>query len=76
MALENSKILKVEGIVYEALPSLLFRVKVNLNGEEKEILAHLAGKLKINYIRIIPGDRVLIELPSLNDKRGRIIRRL
>lgn len=52
---------------------MLFRVRLSEGGE---VLAHLAGKMKINYIRVIPGDRVIVEMPSLNDRRGRIIRRM
>ena len=62
-----------EGKVFEALPGLLFRVKVE--GSEEEILAHLAGKMKMNNIRVLPGDRVLVEL-SPDGRRGRIVRRL
>lgn len=72
MALDQKGI-KVEGVAEEALPGLLFRVKLD---DGKEILAHLAGKMKIHHIRVIPGDRVVIEMPSLDDKRGRIVRRL
>jgi translation initiation factor IF-1 len=62
-----------DGVVVEALPGLSFRVKVN--GMEEMILAHLAGKMKIHNIRVLAGDRVLIEL-SPDGGRGRIIRRL
>jgi len=77
----NSKFARIDGIVVEALPSLVFKVNIlvkNKEGkeEEKEVLGHLAGKLKINHIRIIPGDRVSLEMPDLNDRRGRIVRRL
>lgn len=59
------------------MPGLLFRVKTKLeNGEEKNVLAHPAGKLKINRIRVIPGDRVIVEMANILDKRGRIVRRL
>jgi len=51
----------------------MFRVKVN--GSDDEVLAHLAGKMKIHNIRVLPGDRVLIEL-SPDGARGRIVRRL
>ncbi|OGM91346.1 translation initiation factor IF-1 [Candidatus Wolfebacteria bacterium RIFCSPLOWO2_01_FULL_38_11] len=61
----------VEGIVLEALPSLMFRVKIG----EEEILAYLAGKMRLHYIKVLPGDKVLLELSS-DKKRGRIIRRL
>lgn len=71
--MKKDKGIQKEGIVEEALPGLLFRVK--LDGEN-EVLAHLAGKMKIHHIRVIPGDRVIVEIPNLNDRRGRIIRRL
>ena len=68
---------KLEGLVEESLPSLLFRVTVDVpDGEKKEILAHLGGKMRRYRIRVVPGDKVLIEMPSPNDERGRIIRRL
>jgi len=73
MALE-SKIERKEGIVLEALPGLLFRIK--LNNSDQEILAHLGGKLKLNRIRVIPGDKVVIEMTPYDARRGRIIRRL
>lgn len=69
----RSKVVRVEGLVTEALPSLLFRVKL---AEDREILAHLGGKLKLNRIRVIPGDRVIVEMPDPDDRRGRIVRRL
>lgn len=62
-----------EGKVFEALPGLMFRVKMKDSGDD--VLAHLAGKMKMNNIRVLPGDRVLIEL-SPDGARGRIVRRL
>jgi len=70
---DSSKIVRVDGVVEEALPGLLFRVKTN---EGKEVLAHPAGKLKIHHIRVIPGDRVTLEMANVEDRRGRIVRRL
>jgi translation initiation factor IF-1 len=67
------KELPKEGVVMEALPGLLFRVKIA--GFEETILAHLAGKMKIHNIRVLPGDRVSLEL-SPDGERGRIVRRL
>lgn len=73
----KESIIRLDGIIEEALPGLFFRVRiVGRNGECREILAHLAGKMKMYRIRIVAGDRVVIELPSENDKRGRIVRRL
>jgi translation initiation factor IF-1 len=63
---------RIDGIVEEALPSTLFRVKLD-NG--KIVLAHLAGKLRIHRIKILPGDKVTIEMASLEDDRGRIVYR-
>ncbi|MDE2019440.1 MAG: translation initiation factor IF-1 [Patescibacteria group bacterium] len=62
-----------EGIVMEALPGLSFRVKVR--DFEEEILCYLAGRMKVNHIRVMPGDRVLVEM-SPDGRRGRIVRRL
>jgi len=62
-----------EGIVEEALPGLTFRVRLLGSGEE--VLAHLAGRLKLHHIRVLLGDRVLLER-SPDGRRGRIVRRL
>lgn len=61
-----------EGQVIEALPSTHFRVKLD---EGREILAHLAGRLRIARIRILPGDRVTVEMNPYDEKRGRIVYR-
>jgi translation initiation factor IF-1 len=61
--------IEVEGTVVEALPSAVFRVELP-NGHE--VLAHISGKMRIHYIRILPGDRVLIELSPYDLSRGRI----
>ncbi len=60
------------GIVTEALPSLNFRVQ--LDGG-KEIIAHLAGKLRIHRIKVLPGDKVTVEMSSYDENRGRIVYR-
>lgn len=69
----NGQVIQVQGIVEEALPGLLFRVRLSSGSE---VLAHLAGRLKLNRIRVIPGDRVNIEMANVDDRRGRIVRRL
>lgn len=63
---------QIEGIVVEALPSANFKVRIR---EDKEILAYLAGKMRMYHIKVLPGDRVLVEL-SPDGERGRIVRRL
>lgn len=70
---KDEKLIKMNGIVEEALPATNFRVRLE-NG--KEMLAYLSGKMRKNYIKIIPGDRVIIEMTPYDEKRGRIIRRL
>ena len=64
---------KVEGWVEESLPATTFRVRLDNN---QEVLAHLSGKMRMHYIKILPGDRVIIELSPYDTSRGRIIRRL
>lgn len=61
-----------EGLVVEALPGLTFRITL---GNGKEILGHLAGKMRMNHIRVLSGDRVLVEV-SPDGHRGRIVRRV
>ncbi len=64
--------IQVEGVIDEALPNTTFRVKLD-NGHE--ILAYISGRMRKNYIRILPGDRVTIELTPYDLTRGRIIYR-
>ena len=56
-----------EGIVEEALPGTLFRVRFD---DGSEILAHLAGRLRVNYIKVLPGDKVRVEPSPYDEKRG------
>jgi translation initiation factor IF-1 len=63
----------VDGVIIESLPSATF--KVSLLATNEEILAYPSGKMRIHHIRILPGDKVLVEL-SPDGKRGRIVRRL
>ncbi len=66
--------LKEEGTVLEIYKNALFKVK--LEKSQREVLAHLAGKLRINFIKILPGDKVIVELSPYDPNRGRIIYRL
>ena len=72
---EKDKDNLVEGVVVEALPNILFRVKLTFQPEDKEILAYLAGKMRINRIRVLVGDRVTLLLDSYGGK-ARIVKRL
>ncbi|OHA09308.1 MAG: translation initiation factor IF-1 [Candidatus Sungbacteria bacterium RIFCSPLOWO2_01_FULL_59_16] len=62
-----------EGIVEEALPSTLFRVRFD---EGQEVLARLSGKMRLHFIRVLPGDRVRVELSPYDPTKGRITHRL
>lgn len=65
----DKRLLKKTGQVTEALPSANFKVKLD---DGSEVLCHLAGKLRIYRIKILPGDRVTVELSPYDEKRGRI----
>ena len=65
--------IEVEGVVKECLPNAMFRVEL-ANGHM--VLAHISGKMRKNYIRILPADKVLVELSPYDLSRGRITYRL
>ena len=65
-------ILEVDGIVKESLPNAMFKVKLD-NGHD--ILAHISGKMRMHFIKILPGDRVKLEISPYDLKRGRIVYR-
>ncbi|MDX9703351.1 MAG: translation initiation factor IF-1 [Candidatus Auribacterota bacterium] len=65
-------LIKTEGVVAELLPNTMFRVELK-NGHM--ILAHISGKMRMNFIRILPGDKVLIEMSPYDLTKGRIVYR-
>ncbi len=69
---KKKDVIQMEGTVVEALPNTMFRVELD-NG--LRVLCHLSGKMRINFIKILPGDRVLIELSPYDLTRGRIVYR-
>lgn len=68
--MSKADVIEVEGTVLEKLPNAMFRVKLENN---HEILAHISGKLRMNFIRILPGDKVTIEMSPYDLSKGRII---
>lgn len=66
-------LIEVEGVVEEALPNAMFRVVLDNN---HKVLAHVSGKIRMNFIRILPGDKVKLELSPYDLTRGRITFRL
>lgn len=63
---------EVEGEVIEVLPNTLFRVQTT---DGKILICHLSGKMRMNYIRILPGDKVRIEMTVYDDTKGRVVYR-
>jgi translation initiation factor IF-1 len=65
----KEELIETEGVVVEALPNAMFRVKLE---NEHVVLAHVSGKMRMNFIRILPGDKVKLELSPYDLNRGRI----
>jgi translation initiation factor IF-1 len=72
MSNKKEEVIKIDGIVKETLPNAMFRVEIE-GGHT--ILGHVSGKMRMNYIRILPGDRVALELSPYDLTRGRIVLR-
>ncbi|KXG75700.1 Translation initiation factor IF-1 [Fervidicola ferrireducens] len=70
--MSKEDVIEVEGTVVEPLPNGMFRVELK-NGHK--VLAHVSGKIRMNYIRILPGDKVTVELSPYDLSRGRIVYR-
>ena len=68
--MSKSEAIEVEGVVLEKLPNAMFKVEIE-GGHV--ILAHISGKLRMNYIKILPGDKVTIEMSPYDLSKGRII---
>ncbi len=68
--------IEVEGVVIEPLPNAMFAIELDSEGNKHRVLAHISGKLRMNFIRILPGDRVRVELSPYDLSRGRITYRL
>ena len=67
--MSKEDVLEVEGVILEALPHALFKVELS-NGHK--MLAHISGKLRMNFIRILPGDKVTVEMSPYDLTKGRI----
>ena len=70
--MSKEDVIKMEGTIEEALPNAMFRVVLD-NGHK--VLAHISGRMRKNFIRLVPGDRVIVELSIYDLSRGRIIYR-
>ena len=70
---KNTKIIKTQGRVTEALPNTFFRITLD---DGREVLGFLSGKMRMNRITILPGDKVSLEMTPYDEKKGRIVYRL
>jgi translation initiation factor IF-1 len=69
---KKEEAIEVEGTVVEPLPNVMFRVELEVG---HKVLAHISGKMRMHFIRILPGDKVIVELSPYDLNRGRIIYR-
>ncbi len=67
--MSKKDVIEIEGTVVDSLPNAMFKVKLE---NDHEILAHISGKLRMNFIRILPGDKVTVELSPYDLTKGRI----
>ncbi|MBR1598746.1 MAG: translation initiation factor IF-1 [Lachnospiraceae bacterium] len=67
--MSKADVIEIEGTVIEKLPNAMFKVKLE---NDHEVLAHISGKLRMNYIKILPGDKVTLELSPYDLSKGRI----
>ena len=67
--MSKQDVIEVEGVVLESLPNAMFKVELQ---NKHTILAHVSGKLRMNYIRILPGDKVTVEMSPYDLSKGRI----
>jgi translation initiation factor IF-1 len=70
---KDKELVKVEGVVEETLPNTTFKVRLE---NDHTILAHISGRMRVNYIRLLTGDKVLVEMSPYDLTKGRIVQRL
>lgn len=70
---KKSDVIVVDGVVLKALPNAMFQVKLDVEGDKEVIvLAHISGKMRMHYVKLLPGDRVAVELTPYDLTKGRI----
>lgn len=70
--MDKEDVLRCDGVVLEQLPNAMFKVELE---SKKQVLAHISGKMRMNYIKIIPGDKVTLEMSPYDLTKGRIVYR-
>jgi len=76
MAVDTKKVYEFEGEVKECLPNTKFLIEIEVNGVKHEVIGYLSGKMRMNYIRILEGDKVRIEMTPYDKTQGRITYRM
>ena len=71
----KEKAISIDGIIKETLPNAMFRVDVEIGGNQHTVLAHVRGKMRMHFIKILPGDVVTLEMSPYDLSRGRIVYR-
>jgi len=71
----KSEAIELEAVVKAALPNAMFRLEIEMGENKHEIIGHISGKMRRNYIRITPGDRVLVQMSPYDLTKGRIVYR-
>ena len=71
----KEKPITIDGVIKETLPSAMFRVNVEIGGKNHEVLAHVSGKMRMHFIKILPGDVVTLEMSPYDLSRARIVYR-
>ena len=71
----KEKAITIDGVIKETLPNAMFRVDVEIGGDNHTVLAHVSGKMRMHFIKILPGDVVTLEMSPYDLSRGRIIYR-
>ncbi len=66
---------EIDGVVEECLPSTVFRIKIEIDGKEHFVIGHLSGKMRMNYIKIMKGDKVRVEISPYDISKARIVYR-
>ena len=69
---ESKKVFEFDGIVKECLPNTKFVVEIEVEGSKHEVVGYLSGRMRMNYIRILEGDKVKIEMTPYDKEKGRI----
>ncbi|MDP6684929.1 MAG: translation initiation factor IF-1 [Candidatus Marinimicrobia bacterium] len=69
----KEKPITIEGVIKETLPNSMFRVEIEIGGENHEVLSYVSGKMRKHFIKILPGDMVTLEVSPYDLSRGRIV---